>query len=232
MNLKEHQLESEQKSHDLRFKHPSTFLLCGSSGSGKTVWTFNLLKNIDILLTDARCKQNIIYFYCQWQPLFDEFSKLNIVTKWINKLPTEEDITELTLPYKDRGGSMIIIDDYAQALTPDIARLFAVLARHCNTTTILLVQNLFTKNPIYREISLNTNFIIVFKNPRDRQQIRNFAQQFAPANSKYVVQAFNEATREPHSYLLFDLHQNTPEYMRLRTNVLPHEGIMSIFFEK
>ena len=63
--------------------------------------------------------------------------------------------------------------------------------------------------------------MIVFKNPRDSLGISTLARQMYPNNTNFLVQSFQNATKNPYSYLLLDLHQRTPENMRLRTNILP-----------
>lgn len=44
-----------------------------------------------------------------------------------------------------------------------------------------------------------------------------------PENSKFLLEAFNDATKNPHGYLLLDLLQPTPENKRIRTGILPHD---------
>ena len=56
--------------------------------------------------------QNVIYYYSIWQPAFDIFSRENIVTQWVNEEPSIEDFKERTDKYKDKGGSLVIIDDF------------------------------------------------------------------------------------------------------------------------
>jgi hypothetical protein len=217
--------------HDLRFKNPSSFLLAGGSQSGKTTLTMNILRNIDRLFEDPRCKQNIIFYYHQWQHSYESFKKENIVKEWINKLPTQDDVLEKTLLYKDKGGSIIVIDDFAQEVTRDTVNIFSILVHHTNTVVFLLTQNIFPKNPVFRDISLNASYVIVFKNPRDSLQIVSFAKQFSPGNNKFVVDSYADATKRPYSYLLFDLHQTTPNILRLRSNIIPSEGEpMKIYF--
>jgi len=46
-----------------------------------------------------------------------------------------------------------------------------------------------------------------------------------PQYSKDIIQVFENATAEPHSYLLFDLTQSTPDALRLRTNIFPDETL-------
>ena len=101
--------------------------------------------------------------------------------------------------------------------------MFTKYAHHKNLTVIFIVQNLFPKGKHARDISLNAHYIIVFKNPRDKLQIEYLARQIMPRHSKGVVQVFEEATRKPHSYLLFDLTQSTHDALRIRTNIFPDE---------
>lgn len=217
---------------DLRFKNPCSFILAGSTKSGKTTFTLKLLRNIETLFQDSRCKQNVVYFYKKWQDAFDSFQKENIVGQWENVLPTEDRVNELTIRYKNKGGSVLIIDDFAQELTVDIVKLFTVLSHHTNSVVILLTQNIFPKKNLFRDISLNSTYIVLFKNPRDKSQISNFAKQFAPGKNGYIVEAFREATKRAYSYLLFDFEQNTPESIRVRSQVLPEEKPMVVWLPK
>ncbi|KAK7103579.1 hypothetical protein V1264_018449 [Littorina saxatilis] len=86
-----------------------------------------------------------------------------------------------------------------------------------------IVQNLFGKNKEQRTISLNSHYLVVFKNPRDASQITHLAKQMYPGKLKYVQEAFKDATSMPHGYLLFDLRQETPDQLRLRTKLFPPE---------
>jgi hypothetical protein len=129
------------------------------------------------------------------------------------------------------SGSIIVIDDFAQQLNKDTIDIFSRISHHTNSVIILLTQNLFSKNPVFREISLNSTYIVLFKNPRDASQISTFARQFAPGK-RYIIDAFRDITSLPYSYVLFDHHQATDDEIRIRTRILPHEFPMKIIMEK
>ena len=75
-----------------------------------------------------------------------------------------------------------------------------------------------------RTISLNASYIILFKNPRDINQISHLARQmFPPKQSNFLQQAFRDATAIPHGYLFIDLKQETNELLRVRTGIFPEE---------
>jgi hypothetical protein len=41
-----------------------------------------------------------------------------------------------------------------------------------------------------------------------------------PTRRNFLLQKFDDATKEPYSYLVVDLKPTTPDYLRLRTDVL------------
>ena len=47
---------------------------------------------------------------------------------------------------------------------------------------LYLVQNLLPKNKESRTISLNSQYMVVFKNPRDASQMSHLARQLHPVN--------------------------------------------------
>ena len=65
--------------------------------------------------------------------------------------------------------------------------------------------------------------MVLFKNPRDRQQIVYLARQVYPNNVSYMLAAFEDATTEPYGYLFVDLNPSTPEEIRLRTHIFPQD---------
>jgi hypothetical protein len=79
---------------------------------------------------------------------------------------------------------------------------------------------------------MHSLFPVLFKNVRDSSQIVSFARQFSPGKNSYIVEAFKEATKRPHSYMLFDFNQSTPEELRVRSRVLPNEGPMVAWMPK
>jgi hypothetical protein len=209
---------------------PFRYICAGATECGKTTHAFNLLK-FRYQMMDKPTDQ-IYYFYNHWQPHFSEFEKCGVVTEWIKELPTVDLLKEKTDPYVNRGGSIVVIDDFVQDLNRDIAELFTALSHANKINVILMTQNLFSPNPVYRTLSLNAKYIVIFKNPRDGSQIANFAKQWAPGNTKHLVDAFKACTGRAHSYMLFDNCQYTPESFRVRSDILPHEAPMKIWMPR
>ena len=94
---------------------------------------------------------------------------------------------------------------------------------------LYLVQNLFPKNKESSTISLNSQYMVVFK---WLSQMSHLARQMYPGRVKFVQEAFKDATSVPYGYLLVDLKQDTPEDMRLRTAIFPDDGVQYVYLSK
>ena len=94
---------------------------------------------------------------------------------------------------------------------------------------LYLLQNLFPKTKDSRTINLNSQYMVVFKNPRDASQMSHLARQ---RRTKFVQEAIKDATSVPYGYLLAGLKQDTPEDMRLRTTIFPDDGVQYVYLPK
>ena len=115
--------------------------------------------------------------------------------------------------------SCLILDDLMSQVDDRVENIFTKLSHHKSVSVLFLTQNLFFKSKQARTISLNSHYIVVFKNARDAMQISNLARQMYPGNSKFMVEAFKDATNGPYGYLLIDMKPYTEETYRLRANI-------------
>ena len=110
-----------------------------------------------------------------------------------------------------------------------VTDLFTKKSHHSNTSVIYLVQNLFPKHKESRTISLNAQYMVVFKNA---SQVTNLAKHMYPGRVKFVQEAFKDATSVPYGYIPVYLKQDTPEDMRLRTTILPDDTVQYVYVPK
>lgn len=123
-----------------------------------------------------------------------------------------------------KKSSLIILDDLLdKAYSSDVSSLFTKGCHHRNISVILITQNLFHQSAHSRDISLNTKYMVLFKNLRDKNQITFLARQVYPEDWRSFYKAFQDATRKPHGYLLIDFCQGTNDLVRFRTNIFPSE---------
>ena len=93
---------------------------------------------------------------------------------------------------------------------------FTRKGHHRNASVKYITQNMFQQSKSSRTISLNSRYMILFRNERDKNQIKTLAQQ---AQTSYLLPAFEDATSMDHGYLVIDFHSRTNKELRLRTNI-------------
>lgn len=66
----------------------------------------------------------------------------------------------------------------------------------------------------------NCHHLVLFKNPKDQQQIMALASQIYPGKWCYFMHRFNEATQKPYGYMVVNLTPTAPETHRMLANVI------------
>jgi len=192
----------------LKVKNPISFLVSGASGAGKTYWIFQLINNLEKVIVSEITK--VYYFYTIWQDKFDEY--INKV-EFIQRMPDLEAL-------KNARRSLVILDDLCMKILRSYQK-FTIYSHHYNFTVIDTVQNVFHKS--HRQISLNAQFVVLFKNCRDVNQIVCFLCQAFPQKHKAVLEAYKNATLNGRGYILFDFRCDTRDKERIRSNIFPDE---------
>ena len=195
---------------DPRFRHPFTSIMAGPTGCGKTVFTFRFIKQARELIVPA--PDRIMYCYGEYQDVFSDYPEV----EFHEGLP---DIDQ----FDGKQRTLLIIDDLMSESGDSVSNIFTKGSHHRNISILFLSQNLFYKSKQNRTMSLNAHYLILFKNPRDVTQIATLARQMYVGRSKFLIEAFNDATTKPFGYLLLDLKPDTPEHLRVRTNIFPDE---------
>ena len=81
--------------------------------------------------------------------------------------------------------NLMVIDDQMADAGNDkrIVNLFTRGSHHRNLSVIFIVQNLFHQGKGSRSISLNSHYLVLFKNSRDKLQILTLAKQMYNNNN-------------------------------------------------
>lgn len=203
-----------------RLKTPFCAMVSGPSGSGKTVFVRKLLEfHKDMIGQTAPKKLKVTWCYGCWQDGY-KTAVPNADINYIDGLVSQSEI-EAQRP------DLIVIDDLMTELgsNKELSNLFTKVSHHLNVNVIFITQNIFHHGKEIRTISLNCHYIVALKNVRDKAQILNLGRQLYPSESEHFREAFEDATSTPYSYLMIDMKPDTPDELRLRSQVLPHERI-------
>ena len=196
----------------MELQHPFTCIIAGPSGCGKTSLTKAIIQNQ--LIEPKPTK--VVWLYAEDQPMYKSMEGI----EFIQGIPDD-----LEVRFDRHYNNLLIIDDLMTRFQNDdrLTRLFSVGSHHRNLSIIFIVHNLFSQGKEMRTLSLNTHYIVLFKNPRDRLQISVLARQMYANNARFLMEAYHDATKQAYGYLLIDLKPTTDEALRVRTGILPDD---------
>ena len=200
---------------DLRLPWPFAMLVAGPSGCGKTSMVADIaVRNIRTM--QKRPKEILIY--CSYdQPAYGALRRQAGCPVTVVKGPIPDGL-------KTKKRTLLIVDDLQGMHSEVVSRWFTVKSHHLATSLIYIVQNVFDKTPHHRTISLNATHIVLFKNPRDSSQVMHLAKQVYPKDPSFLVRAYTVFTEgRPHSYIVMDFNQRTPDHLRFRSGLFPYD---------
>ena len=211
----------QMNTFDIRLKKNFKIFISGPSGSGKTYFITDLLRNLDIFATDP--PKLIIYVYRVWQPKYEEMPVDYFIEDGV-------DLMEKIRSYARDQHTLIVFDDliYSESI-PTISRLFTVEGRHNNMSLIFVTQKMFVNDEKFREISGNSDYFLVFKNPRNAREIRTLASQMTPGKMD-LVNYYEKATEKPFTYLFINLTQQCQEQVRFLSHLFDKPHVVRTYY--
>ena len=201
------------------FKQPFTAMVAGPTKAGKTVWVKNLILHSNSMIYPA--PQEIYYCYTEWQPMYQDLANMGV--NMMEGLPDMMQLkTNMSAP------KLLVLDDLMQEMKSDkkLVQLFTKGSHHWNLSVLHIVQNLFFEG--LRTSRVNAQYLILMKNPSDQLQATTLSKQLYPGKTQYFMESYKDACSESYGYLFVDLCQDTPENMRLQTNIFP--GQMKVVY--
>ena len=94
--------------------------------------------------------------------------------------------------------NLIVFDNEMIDVSKDqrIVNLFTRGSHHRNLSVIYIVQNLFHQGKGSRSISLNSHYLVLFKNPRHKLQILTLAKQMDPGQTDFFLNSTKRLQKE------------------------------------
>jgi len=150
----------------LKLQHPFTLIVPGPRSCGKSTFVIRMLE----------CKEQ----------LCDIVFKNIVWCHSENNAPSYLKDVSFVKCVPDFGNpkyvpTLIVLDDLMDsAYSTKVSKLFTKGSHHRNISLILITQNLFHQGLSSHDNSLNSKYIVVFKNPKDKTQILHLARQVYP----------------------------------------------------
>ena len=147
---------------------------------------------------------SILFCYSQWQPSYDELKKTVPSVHFHQGPPSLKTMESLQ-------NGILVLDDLMEEVIKDIniMNMFIVGSHHKSISVLFLMQNIFQKGPHSRTISINTQYMTLFKNARDQTQIRILARQIFPSDWRSFLKYYEDETNKAYGHVILDFHPTT-----------------------
>src|SRR5277367_3441523 len=201
------------KSFNFTLKEGSSMLVCGLTMAGKSTFVHALLNNKNIF----EKQPSNVYWYHGGE------SDVGLKDRGY--------IIKIGLPDNFFNSSVVVLDDLMNEAKDHsgVTNLFTKLVHHNRLFVINITQNFFMNSKETRTRRLNTQYVVMFKNPSDATQIHVIGRQMYPGKPQFLSSVNRIVSKEPHSYLFLDLRQETSENYRVRSKILSHEFPMKVY---
>jgi hypothetical protein len=153
--------------------------------------------------------EKIIYHYSIYQPLFNDIH-CNVPIDFVEGL-------QINCYENTNVNTLIIIDDLINEAikSKHVSDLFIRGSHHLNKSVLLTTQNLYEKG--LRTLSLNSQYLTIFRQPRGIDQITTLGKQLS--SGPFLLEVYKDATKEAYTYLLISLHPQTEDKLKFAANI-------------
>lgn len=135
---------TDMQEYDVRFQENFKVIICGGSGSGKTVLARKIIQQATDLMVEA--PKSIHIFFQMDQPAYEDFNlDYECSVSFIEGIPSKE-CAENIIKNSPKP-ALILVDDAGLHLNETIAELFSVGSHHGNLCLSMRVT--FYKIDIY-----------------------------------------------------------------------------------
>ena len=145
----------------MKHQHPFTLIVAGPISCGKSTFVIRLLE----------CKEQlceIVFKNIEWCHSENAPHHLKNIS-FVKGVPDFEN--------PENVPTLIVLDDLMDsAYSTKVNELFTKGSHHRTISLILIKQNFFHQGPLSHDTSLNSKYIVVFKNLRNKTQIVHLAR--------------------------------------------------------
>lgn len=192
----------------IRFIANHNAIIFGATGAGKTHFMLNVIRNKLV----HPFPKNLYYMY----NIEQDFMKT-----WNN---TEEQpitfIKGLDFNQMDtKEPSLLVIDDLILSTDKSVAETFILGSHHRRISVFFITQNLFPKCPIFRTMSANSHYYIIFHSQRHFRQVHTLARQiYVGKDLQRITNAYKRASQTPRGFIVLSFSPLLPQELTVVTD--------------
>ena len=179
-------------------------IIYGSTGVGKTHFMLRVLKERLV----HPFPNHVTYLYGVRQDFMND---------WSREHNLEVDFVEGLDFTKVKNDSILIVDDLLLSNNKDVAATFIMGSHHRHISVFYLTQNLFPVDPLFRLMSINCHYFVLFQNPRNQRQVFTLAQQAFSDLSPFKA-AYKRTSEHSRGFILLNFNPLLPKELTIVTD--------------
>ena len=183
-------------------------IIFGQTGAGKTWFMLELIRQ---RLVHPFPKQ-VYYMFNIEQPFMKSWNETESQhIKFIKGL--DFDGIDTSEP------SLLVIDDLILSTNKELANLFILGTHHRQISLFFITQNLFPNCPIFRMMSANAHYYVIFHSQRNFRQVHTLARQiYVGEDLKRITNAYKRASKQPRGFIVLSFPPELPDELAVLTD--------------
>ena len=199
--------------YPFKFGFCSNTIIYGPSFSGKSTFVQKVLTN-PYLWEEPIDK--IHYYYGIESESLKKMKELFPSANFTYGLPED-----LETPFDPNLNEVAVFDDLGAEIeqSKEFCQFLSRITHHKRIHAFVISQFIFGGGKFKRQQASNYSMVVLFPSKRSAYQIQILGKQVGVADSRFIVQAYNDATKENHGFLILDLRESSPSEVRLVSNI-------------
>ena len=192
----------------IKFLANHNTIIFGQTGAGKTHFILNVIKNKLV----HPFPNKLYYMYSVEQEFMKTWNTTeNQPITFIKGLDFEQlDTSE---------PSLLVVDDLVLSTNKTVAEMFILGSHHKQISLFYITQNLFPNCPIFRIMSANAHYYVLFHCQRHFRQVHTLARQiFVGEDLKRITNAYKRASEKPRGFIILSFSPLLPQQLTVVTD--------------
>ena len=187
----------------IKFLANHNTIIFGQTQAGKTHF---ILEVIRLKLVEP-FPSKVCYMYGVRQPFMDTTPGINF-------------IEGLNFDAIDTSSStLLVIDDLILSTNKEVAEMFILGSHHRSISLFYLTQNIFPNCNLFRLMSANAHYFVIFQNQRNFRQVMTLARQIFVGNDvKRIIEAYKRAGETPRGFIVLSFSPLLPRELTVVTD--------------
>ena len=187
----------------IKFLANHNTIIFGQTGAGKTCFILDVIRYKLV----HPFPKNIYYMYKIRQPFMDQMNNISFIEGLdFNAIDTNKP-------------SMLVIDDLVLSTNKDVAEMFILGSHHRQISIFFLTQNLFPNCNLFRLMSTNAHYFVIFQNQRNFRQVMTLARQiFVGRDIKRITEAYKRASNTLRGFIVLSFSPLLPNELTVVTD--------------